>query len=161
MRRSSAIFLFPIVTLVQSLIGAPATFSERSTQLVASSTKEIESTIWEYGLTPQVVGQYAFDNGLSAWGKECTEGSGFGCTPYGYSASCFLHDCACVPGGYSEAVSNLNLALRGLYSMQVELKSQMDHKENVIQKEFRMIEYLVLSASQADAHSITHESLFS
>lgn len=145
---SSAILLVILVALVQTLISAPATFSERNEQLITSSTKEIESKIWEFGLTPQVVEQYAFINGLSAWGAGCGAGFSHGCTPYGYSAFCFPDNCHCVAGGYNGALNGLNLTCLGLYLKRAELKSQVEHKndENLVEQ-FRIIDYFGLTRS--------------
>ncbi|KAH9820764.1 secreted protein [Melampsora americana] len=129
--RSSAILLIAIVALVQSLIAVPATLSERSDELVASSMsmKQIESKIWGLGLSAGLVNQYAWNNGLSGWGRGCGGFGGYGCMPYGYSASCFSYGCG-YAGGYGGALGGLNVLCKSLKLKQAELKSQIDHKEN-------------------------------
>ncbi|KAH9823959.1 secreted protein [Melampsora americana] len=129
--RSCAILIFAIVALFQSLIAVPATLSERSDQLVASSMslKEIESKIWGLGLSAGLVNQYAWNNGISGWGTGCGGIGAFGCAPYGYSASCFSYGCG-YAGGYGGALGGLNILCRSLHMKQAELKGQVDHKED-------------------------------
>ncbi|KAH9807936.1 secreted protein [Melampsora americana] len=109
MRTSFLFFLLTIFSLFQSLIGNPSNLFKRDDQLISTSNsiKEIESKIWRCGMI---------------------QGGGFGCPRFGYSTSCFSYNCHGFPGGYHAALNGLNIACKGLYLKQIELKSQSDLK---------------------------------